>query len=130
MEELPTYDQLRHRIEREDELLNARAGVFLVLNGLTAVAAGVSQPAASRFLVCIVSAVINALWLLCSLKSRAVLKAVTVYMLKRFPEHPLEKIIQTALGPWQSIRPTTILSIYIPALVTLGWLVAVVIILA
>jgi len=129
MGESVTYDQLRHRIEREDELLNARTGIFLVVNGLTAVAVGIDQRFASRLLVAIVSALINVLWLVCSLKSRQVLKALTVHLLKRFPEHPVERIVQTALGSSHCIRPTTILSIYLPGLVALGWLVAVALIL-
>ena len=129
MDESATYDQIRHRIEQEDELLNARTNIYLVMNGLAAVAVGIDPRFASRLLVCVVTCLVNILWFLCALKSRQVLKNVTRHLLSRFPDHPVEKIVQEALGDCHWIRPTTILAIYIPGLVTIGWIVAVVMIL-
>jgi hypothetical protein len=129
MNESATYEQLRHRIEQEDELLNARTNIFLVMNGLAAVAVGIDSRSGGRLLVCIITCFINILWLLCALQSRQVLKYVTKDMLRCFPNHPVERIVQDALGDHHWMRPTTILAIYIPGLVTIGWIVAIVIVL-
>jgi len=125
----PTYDELRHRIEREDELLNARIGIFLVVNGLSAVAMGTGCRLLGQVLLAAVSLSVNALWLVCSCKSRKVLKALAVDLLTRYPAHPVEKIVQEALGKCQLLRPTTILACHLPLIVTVSWLIALVVVL-
>ena len=119
------YDQLRARIEKEDQLLNARTGIFLVTNGLTSVAAaiGIEQKPIGKILVATAIVTLDVLWLLCSLQSRKVLRALAIEILPpKCPEHPVEKVVQEALGNNHFIRPTTIIAVLLPLLAIAAWL--------
>lgn len=121
MENNKLYDQLRHRIEREDDLLNARTNIFLVLNGLAAVAVGIDTGMSGRLIISIVSCLANILWLMCSIRSLQALKVFAEELAKQRPDHPIEKIVQKTLGKNHWLRPSPMLSLYLPFLVIGAW---------
>lgn len=126
MDKAQLYDQLRHRIEREDDLLNARTNIFLVLNGLTAVAVGIDSCMTIRLIISIVSWLANVLWLMSSIRSLQALKTLNHEIVTKIPDHPIEKIVQDAVGKNLWFRPSPILGLYLPILVTVAWMVAIV----
>ncbi len=126
MENNKLYDQLRHRIEREDDLLNARTNIFLVLNGLAAVAVGIDTGMSGRLIISIVSCLANILWLMCSIRSLQALKILAEELAKQRPDHPIEKIVQKALGKNRWLRPSPMLSLYLPFLVIGAWTTAII----
>lgn len=106
----------RSRREWEDTLLHARTGIFLILNGL---AANVKSDFPELF---IAMAVVNCLWFLSSVQSWSVIKA----LVEKCPDDPAQDTVDEALGTkgrHHVFRPTTIISLWLPTLIYLGWLI-------
>lgn len=128
-----TLKRFRERIAYEDSLLNTRTSLFLVVNGLVAVAVRIDATISSTVMVMAVAILINSLWLVTAHKSLSVIKKLTVNYLNRLkdgPDDEIEKIVQEALHLPLWLRPTNILCHYIPFSVFLGWLIAFIVFIA
>jgi hypothetical protein len=115
---------LRERITREDGLLNSRTSIFLVLNGLAAVAATNLGKNTNHYcwLASALAVVVNLLWFYCSRQSLRVLAAVTRCYLKVASNEPVEKLVQQVLGSHHLWRPSAILGVCLPGLAVVSWL--------
>lgn len=117
--------EFRARIEYEDGLLSSRTNIFLVLNGLAAVAADTDAADAARFSLIATILVTNVLWLVCGIQTRTVIKALTRRYVVEFND-PIDRIVRQVLQWWPPIAmPTDILGVYVPTIALLGWLVPV-----
>lgn len=106
----------RSRREWEDTLLHARTGIFLVLNGL---AANVKNDFPGLL---IAMAVVNCLWVLSSVQSWKVIRA----LVEKCKDDPAQATVKEALGKGPlhyALRPTTIISLLLPILIYVGWLI-------
>lgn len=122
-----TAKRLSDRIRREDDLVNARANIFLVLNGLGAVAISLGGTASSKQLIAIVGISINVLWFIISVQCLLILFTLTKCLIDLgLEEDPSEKIVQSTLGRSLIFRPNAILNLYIPGIITAAWIVSLV----
>lgn len=118
-------DWLRGRIEHEDSLLGSRTNIFLVVNGLGAVAIGLDG--APPVVVALMLTAVNILWLVCALQSRCAIRAVTIlYFQKKSTgeiSDPADDAIRGALR-WvpRNGYSSDILGLWMPTLVLLGWI--------
>lgn len=106
----------RSRREWEDTLLHARTGIFLILNAL---AVNVKSPS-PEFLVAMV--VLNGFWVLSSVQSWKGIRALTIKSADDPGQITLNK--ELGIGPLhKAFRPTTIISLWLPILIYVGWLI-------
>lgn len=115
------WKRCRARIEHEDSLLNNRTNLFLVVNGLGAVAVGLTSDNPSDIVMVVVIILANILWIIGSSQTTAVLKALTTEYIN-WANDPIDDIVRKSMKPWPRwMRNTSILGRYIPIIVTLGW---------
>ncbi len=115
------WSRCRARIEHEDNLLNNRTNLFLVVNGLGAVAVGLTSDKSSDIVMAIVISLANIFWIIGSSQTVSVLKALTTEYIKG-ADDPIDYIVRKSMHPWPRwIRNTSILGRYIPIIVTIGW---------
>jgi hypothetical protein len=115
---------LRDRIAREDDLINARTNIFLVLNGLGAVAVGLGSNPGAKYLISFVGVVINVLWIVVSIQCLVIVFRLTKKLIDMGnDEDPAEKIVQSTLGKTLVLRPNAVLNVYIPLILLGGWIV-------
>ena len=115
------WKRLRSRIEHEDNLLNSRVNLFLVVNGLGAVAIGqtLSKPADIVMISVILFA--NLLWIIGCSQSVAVLKNLTTVYING-AEDQIDDIVRDSMHIWpRGMRNTSIFGRYLPFIVTIGW---------
>lgn len=91
--------RFRSRWEYEDQLLNARTNIFLVLNGLGAVAVGLTSKIQGQITITCVVIVANLLWIICSIQSLRVIVALAKQYLNSGVNDPVEELVQNTLGP-------------------------------
>jgi len=116
----------RARIEHEDKLMNARTGVFLTVNSIAAITARGVDTFATLPIVAPVMIVICLLWLLCSVQTCLVIRALTTFYTdkKNGANDVIDGIARSATIPNHYIRATPILGIYLPCTVCIGWIVS------
>ena len=123
-------DRLRHRLEHEGRLLNSRTNMFLVANGLGAVALGLGGVPGAAVLVVLVVA--NGLWFLCGLQTRSAIRSLTLlYFAEKKTGHicdPVDDAVREGLR-WvpRNCHTTDILGVWMPLLVTGAWVAGVLI---
>jgi len=116
--------QLKNRIQREDDLVNARINIFLVLNGLGAVAVSLSVSPGSKYLISLVGVAVNVLWIILSIQCLIIIFRLTKKLIDLGIEEDLaEQIVQSALSKTIMFRPNAILLIYIPFIILSAWVV-------
>jgi hypothetical protein len=116
---------LRKRVEYEDQLLNSRTSIVLALNGLMAVAASLTDACASRLAVAGVIIIVNLFWIPCAFEAYGYIKMLTI-RLKDSTEIPIdESMRQDFLANRFRIGTTRFMSIIIPGLLLVGWVVAI-----
>lgn len=113
---------LQRRVEYEDQLLNSRTGIVLTLNGLMAVAAAMTLPAAARIVTATVIIIVNVLWLVCSLDARDYLRGLHAHINK--PDRtPIDEKIRIELQKGRfRISSTFFMSFWVPFLLLAGWI--------
>lgn len=117
---------LRKRVEYEDQLLNSRTSIVLTLNGLMAVAASLTIAGAARLAVAGVIVIVNLLWIPCALEAYGYIRVLTL-RLKESAVAPIdEQIRQDFLANRFRVGMTRFMSIIIPGLLLVGWIVALV----
>lgn len=119
-------DRLRKRVEYEDHLLNSRTTIILTINGLMAVAASLPIPDAVRLALAGVIIFVNLLWIPCALEAHGYIKVLSL-RLKNSSATPIDgRIRQDFLAKKRRVGTTKLMSIIIPMLLLVGWIVAVV----
>ncbi len=115
----------RARREYEDGLLNSRSNLFLVLNGLGAVALGLtSDHHSAQVAFCLAIIGMNTLWMVCGIQSWLVIRALTLKYFELVPDDSIDDLVYATLGKkkWQVwIRPTNIMALFLPVLLQMAW---------
>jgi ABC-type amino acid transport system permease subunit len=81
-------DEIRKRIQVEDELLNSRTTIFLATNGLWAAAAGISTTFHLQIGIGILGVLVSTMWVMCSWQSWKVIRSLTRKYLKSLKGQP------------------------------------------
>ena len=115
--------ELCRRVEYEDQLLNSRTTIVLTLNGLMAVAASCSLPNTSKIIIALIISVVNMLWIVCSLDAQRYIHGLITRI--NLSEHnPIAERIRGELHQyWFRIGSTRFMSLVIPVLLLVGWVV-------
>jgi len=117
------WERCRARIEHEDNLLNSRTNLFLVVNGLGAVAVGLTSDRSSDIVMVVVILIANIFWIIGSSQTVSVLKTLTTEYINGAND-PIDSAVRDSMHPWPRwIRNTSILGRYIPIVVTIGWVI-------
>lgn len=117
-----TAQTLRDRIRWEDNLINERMNIFLVVNGLGAVAVGIGSSSGNKCLIALVGVAVNILWIVLSIQCLRISFRLTKHLVKLGLD-PVELIVQSTLGACLLLRPNAILLIYIPLIIQSAWVV-------
>jgi heme/copper-type cytochrome/quinol oxidase subunit 2 len=118
-------DGLRSRIEYEDGLLNDRTGIFLVANSLIGVAAQLDAHPAKHIVIVVFAIAICIFWVVVGYKHYCVIGTLTRAYLKELEDSggdPIEELVQNASSIWLPLRPTNILSLWLPGAALIAWL--------
>jgi hypothetical protein len=119
--EITDWERCRARIEHEDNLLNNRTNLFLVVNGLGAVAVGLTTDKSSDIVMVLVILLANVFWIIGASQTASVLKALTTEYIKGAND-PIDEVVRKSMRRWPRwMRNTSILGRYIPYVVTIGW---------
>ena len=121
IKKITDWDRCRARIEHEDNLLNNRTNLFLVVNGLGAVAVGLTTDKSSDIVMVVVILLANIFWIIGASQTTSVLKALTTEYINGAND-PIDEVVRRSMGRWPRwMRNTSILGRYIPYVVTIGW---------
>lgn len=116
--------KLKERIQYEDNLVNQRTNIFLVLNGLGAVAVGIGSTADGKYLITLLGVILNGLWIILSFQCLVIIFRLTKTLIDLGIDDDIpERIVQMTLGRSLVFRPDAILNIYIPLIITGAWVV-------
>ncbi len=119
-------DKFRSRIEYEDGLLNARTGIFLVTNSVLGAGSQLGKmPETTLVMICF-AIIICCLWLIVGFKHFRVIRALTLAYLEELEStggDPIETIVQEASALWHPFRPTNILSMWLPSVALVAWII-------
>jgi hypothetical protein len=119
-------ERFRRRVEYEDDLLNTRMNIILTMNGLAAVAVGLSLPAPARLIVAIIMIIADASWIPRALEASRFIGALTQRLKESRDTAPSDEVFR-----WEIVhRPrrvgtTKFMAVVIPSLLLAGWIVAV-----
>ena len=115
------WNKYRSRIEHEDNLLNARVNVFLVLNGLGAAALGLTKGYGGQIFVATTIVVVNILLALCTIQTAFVIRDLTTEYITKAND-PIDKRVRHSLR-WlpRRLRSTFILGVWLPLVMIVAW---------
>lgn len=120
--------RLRQRVEYEDDLLNTRTNIVLTLNGLMAVAASLSLPHPAQLVAPLVIITIDILWIVCAFDARHFIHSLTA-VIQDSGKAPIdEKLRKTFQTGRFRIGSTRFLSVIIPTLLVIGWVLVLVVV--
>ena len=120
-QKITDWNRCRARIKHEDHLLNNRTNLFLVVNGLGAVAIGLTQETPAAIMMTVVILLANIFWIIGCSQSVCVLKTLTSEYIQH-ADDPIDDLARKSMLPWPRwMRNTSILGRYIPILITLSW---------
>jgi len=123
--EIVDWERCRARIEHEDKLINNRANLFLVFNGMGAVVVDQISTNSADLFMAITIVCANILWLFSSSQSVQINRALTKVHVEEAHD-PVDKVARLAVGGWpQWLKSTNIMGLYLPLLLTSGWLIAI-----
>ena len=115
------------RLRYEDSLLNSRASVVIILNGLMAIAVGTIPylPAEARIAGAVFMVAINVFWLPSALRARRYIK-VLIKLIRESPHIPIEDEVRfevLKMRRWNC--PINFMCLWVPLLYIAGWLMGV-----
>ena len=120
-QKITDWKRCRARIEHEDDLLNSRTNLFLVVNGLGAVAVDLTSDKPSDIVMVVVILLANLFWIIGSSQSVSVIRALTDEYIDG-ADDPIDRVVRKSMRSWPKwMKNTSILGIYIPFIVTIGW---------
>src|SRR5205085_1452792 len=109
--------QFRRRVEYEDGLLNSRTNLVLTLNGLGAVAVGLTLPPKARLLIAVVMIIIDVCWIMCAIDAWSFIRELTQAMKQSNAVPPDEAFRYEVQHRRFPISPTLFVSIIVPSLI-------------
>jgi hypothetical protein len=115
------------RVQYEDDLLNSRASVVLILNGLMAIAVAAAQslPVEARIAGAIFMVAINVFWIPSALRARLYIK-VLIKLIRQSPYIPIEDQVRfEALKMRRWNCPINFMCLWVPVLFIAGWLMGI-----
>lgn len=113
---------LRKRVEFEDQLLNSRTSIVLTLNGLIAVAVGLTLPPFVKLVISLIIIVINVLWIVCSLDAQHLIHSLTA-KIQDSDQIPIDERIRKHVRKNRfRIGSTKFMATIIPALLLFAWI--------
>ena len=118
------WNRCRARIEHEDNLLNQRTNIFLVANGLGAVAANLSSESNPNIIVVIVALIANFFWIWCGVQTLSAIYSLTSWYMKNAHDEIDKRVRKSLHWSPRRMRSSFILGLYLPIVVTFAWLVA------
>lgn len=119
-------ETFRNRIEYEDELLNSRTNIILTMNGLAAVAAGLSLSGPARLSIAIIMISVNVLWIPRALEASKFIGALVGRMKESKSSAPIDEVFRWDLVHRPKRMGTTVfVAVVVPSLLLLGWIVGV-----
>lgn len=115
------------RVQYEDELLNSRASVVLILNGLMAIAVGATPnlPGQARIAAAIFMVAINVFWIPSATRARYYIK-VLIKLIRESPHTPVEEEVR--FGTFKFRRwncPTNFMCLWVPGFFVVGWVMGI-----
>ena len=123
--EIVDWERCRARIEHEDKLVNNRANLFLVFNGMGAVVVDHLSLNNADLLMAIIIICANILWVIGSTQSVLITQALTKVHMEEAHD-PVDRVARQAVLGWpQWIKATYIVGVYLPLVLTAGWLIAI-----
>jgi hypothetical protein len=125
VEELSREDVLIFckRVQYEDNLLNSRTSVVIILNGLMAIAVGAAPylPVEARIAGAILMLTINVFWIPSALRARRYIK-VLIKLIRESPHMPIEEEVRfkvLKMRRWNC--PINFMCLWVPVFFTAGW---------
>jgi len=119
-------EKFRQRVEYEDTVLNARTNIILTLNGLAAVAAGLSIPPHARLGVAIIMILIDSFWIPCAAEAAAFIGELTNRLRESKDVAPPDEAFRFGFASKRvHIGPTKFFGGFMPWLLLAGWILAV-----
>ncbi len=113
---------LRQRVEYEDQLFNSRTSIVLTLNGLMAIAAGLSLPGPARLATAIVIILINLLWIVCALDAQHFIHSL-ISIICDSSHAPIDERVRKEIQKDRlRIGSTRFMSLIVPILLLTGWI--------
>lgn len=115
--------EVRARVEYEDSVLNARTNIVLTLNGLFAIAVGLSLPPGPKICATGIIIVLDLLWVNCALDALHLIKTLTGKLAESgaTPKHEVLRY-EAQRGRFR-LPPTIFLSVIVPIMLAGGWVV-------
>ena len=115
------------RVQYEDNLLNSRASIVLILNGLMAIAVAATPylPMEARIAGAILMVAINVFWIPSALRARRYIKAL-IKLIKESPQIPIEEEIRfetLKMRRWNC--PINFMCLWVPMLFIAGWVMGI-----
>ncbi len=115
--------ELWKQINIENEILNTRTNFFLLANTLLAVINYKGNDQAKY--VCLAIIITDIIWLLSSYQSKKVILKL-IKELKELKEDKIYKLIDSQLCNIELLRPTELLSIILPCIFIIAWLLIII----
>ena len=123
--EIVDWERCRARIEHEDKLLNNRANLFLVFNGMGAVVVDHLAMNSADLLMAIIIVCADVLWIIGSTQSVFIMQALNKVHIEEAHD-PVDRVARLAVAGWPEwIKATYIVGLYLPLVLTAGWLIAI-----
>lgn len=114
------FVELIEKINSEDNLLNSRVNIFLVLLGLLLTAFAFEKSAKGEIVFVPLGIFMTVIWFLCTLQSWLTLEALHGYRKKLCTQSDVSKVADKGLLPLLVLHPNTLLAFLLP----LGFLIA------
>ncbi len=115
------------RVQYEDELLNSRASIVLILNGLMAIAVAATPnlPVEARIAGAVFMVAINVFWIPSAIRARHYIK-VLIKLIRESPHTPIEEEVR--FGTFKFRRwncPMNFMCLWVPMLFIAGWVMGI-----
>jgi len=121
-----SINEFRRRAEYESTLLMQRSQIILTFNGLALVAVGLSDFTDLRILISTALIMINIFWIWCGIDASRYINLLNNYESQETNRTDSERIRTNIFLPMR-IRPTFLISVLIPIILEILWLLSVMI---
>jgi len=123
------WAKYRNRIEYEDNLLNERINIFLVINGLGATAFSLADSYGVKLILTATIILVDMFLSICIMQTAIHIKNLTIEYMEDAND-PIDMRVRYSLN-WVPIflKPTPILGLWLPIIITSSWLLCIIILL-
>lgn len=116
------FVELIEKIKSEDNLLNSRVNIFLVLEGLLLTAYSFEKSSKGEIVFVPLGIFLTVVWFLCTLQSWLTLEALHSYRKKHAFQSDISKVADKGLLPLLILHPNTLLSFTLPLGFLISWI--------